>query len=253
MERVQALVDAQYRRMQAVDEFVLPGQLEAVCTDWARWLSGFLGGEVVGYADLDNPGTLLGESGGHDFLLIQGRWIVDGWAYEIYDLPVVHDLADPGQAEEIRRLYGDPKTWEPPSQNEHALRVRRRYVAGKTKVSMDVDWSAFEPHSFRYAFACTDLREGLVISFLEAHEEEISYRTFAANADLRAVRAAREYWVWNLSRDYHVGFRRGTMPSGAPVYWLVHSAIERVFAPVSLDLAHEERLAVRWARAGRQG
>jgi hypothetical protein len=115
VHRVRKLVHS-VRLDPSDDRCWLPDETEAiVCTNWARLMQRDLGGAVLGYAHADNPTAELGEvEGGHDFLLLDGRYIVDGWALGTWDVgPGVWDREDPKDAAAIRRLYGDPATWLP--------------------------------------------------------------------------------------------------------------------------------------------
>lgn len=69
-----------------------------------------------GFTAQDNPDAQVGAIvGGHDFAVVEDRWIVDPWAVhfdpESQASRYVHDRHDPGHAAEIRRLYGDPAHW----------------------------------------------------------------------------------------------------------------------------------------------
>ena len=73
---------------------------------------------------------------------------------------------------------------------------------------------------------------------------QISYRTFTKNVDLKPHRRAKEYWTWHLPTDFMVAFWKGQLPSGKPVYFLQHSAIEHIFTPDgNIDVGKEDRLA----------
>jgi len=72
-------------------------------------------GKVLGYFGEDNPTARLGsKEGGHDFLLIGGRFIVDIWAKDTvnYTDRYVLDLAAPAQRNEIDELYGPMWHWD---------------------------------------------------------------------------------------------------------------------------------------------
>jgi hypothetical protein len=87
----------------------------AVCAHGALYLQRVAGGVVLGYRHDDNPTASLGAAeGGHDFLLVDDRFVVDLWGYD-YDGRVptgVLDLQDPSDASVIARLYGDAARWE---------------------------------------------------------------------------------------------------------------------------------------------
>jgi hypothetical protein len=83
------------------------------CTDTATWLAIQLGGDVYGYEHKNNPDAELGTyEFGHDFVVVDGRWLVDWWAKDTYQLPDLYDLEDPAVKDQVRRVYGDPARWE---------------------------------------------------------------------------------------------------------------------------------------------
>ena len=64
----------------------------------------------------DNPsvthaGVIV--AGGHDFALIDDRYIVDLWIslYTGEEEQVVYDLSKPSDHEKIHAIYGDPVNW----------------------------------------------------------------------------------------------------------------------------------------------
>ena len=98
------------------------------CTGYACAIQGELGKDrvkVVGFYDEDNPGTVFGTRGictdyltlsvvgdGHDFAIVDDRYIVDPWITEFGGSKQgVFDLQDPGDAEVIRAIYGNPSNW----------------------------------------------------------------------------------------------------------------------------------------------
>lgn len=82
------------------------------CTDSSVYLAERLGGAVYGYMIEDNPNAEVGAAeGGHDFVVVNDRWLVDFWAKDTYQPQDLHDMADPAQMENVRRLYGDPSRW----------------------------------------------------------------------------------------------------------------------------------------------
>lgn len=96
-----------------------------ICTSWAVDLRDRLGPdrvEVVGFLEEDNPGSAIAvECEGHDFALVDGRYIADGWLVWIaVNLPFpervypgIYDLENPEDKAEIERLYGDRTKWLP--------------------------------------------------------------------------------------------------------------------------------------------
>jgi hypothetical protein len=74
-----------------------------------------VGGTVLGYWAEDNPTAELGQTeGGHDFLVVEEKYILDIWAMAYYGKPLLLDLTK--DAAEIKRLYGDSSKWEEPQE-----------------------------------------------------------------------------------------------------------------------------------------
>jgi hypothetical protein len=70
---------------------------------------------VVGWPDGANPSAQVNDPAfGHDFAIVDARYIVDQWAKNTWRSSTwaVYDLQDAADIAEIRRLYGDPTTWE---------------------------------------------------------------------------------------------------------------------------------------------
>jgi hypothetical protein len=70
---------------------------------------------IYGFWSKDNPswaGAKLQD--GHDFAVVDGRYIVDPWIVETEALSdrAVFDLEDPKDAAEVTRLYGNRLKWE---------------------------------------------------------------------------------------------------------------------------------------------
>jgi hypothetical protein len=86
------------------------------CTDTSVWLADLLGGVIHGYLHDDNPTAIMGEpEGGHDFVLVDDRWLVDWWAKDTYQERDLYDLKNSVDESEVLRLYGDPQKWLPMS------------------------------------------------------------------------------------------------------------------------------------------
>jgi hypothetical protein len=83
------------------------------CTNTAVYLADKLGGVVYGYAIEDNPEAEVGATeGGHDFAMIDDRWLVDFWAKDTYQLPDLYDITKPSDKKLVRKRYGDVLKWE---------------------------------------------------------------------------------------------------------------------------------------------
>jgi hypothetical protein len=80
-------------------------------------LRGQLRCRIVGFGKDDNPQSGMIKKGaeGHDFALVEGRYIVDGWLKNVNrGAPrAVFDLQDPADADDVSRIYGDTNTFMP--------------------------------------------------------------------------------------------------------------------------------------------
>lgn len=84
------------------------------CTRSAKYVLRKLGldREIWGYDWYENESAELGEAeGGHDFAVVDGRFLVDLWAMDYYDTEGVYDLEDSRDQREVKRLYGDRQKW----------------------------------------------------------------------------------------------------------------------------------------------
>ena len=88
------------------------------CTSYACEVQEELGAarvKVMGFFCDDNPGTAVETvCDGHDFAVVDGRFVVDGWIKLVEQISdrVAFDLASPADADEVARLYGDRTKWE---------------------------------------------------------------------------------------------------------------------------------------------
>jgi GH24 family phage-related lysozyme (muramidase) len=95
---------------------VLPnGEAAVNCTNCARRIIALNGGqgEIYGWEE-DNPAKrIVSSEDGHDFAVIDGRYLVDPWAknVEAGTTRAVFDLDSPVDRTEVLRLYGDPEAW----------------------------------------------------------------------------------------------------------------------------------------------
>jgi hypothetical protein len=81
-----------------------------ICTQAAFESQKVVGGVIYGYHAEDNPSALLGSSeGGHDFLLVEDRYILDVWAAAYYGYKPIFDLQT--DQVEILMLYGPRDMW----------------------------------------------------------------------------------------------------------------------------------------------
>jgi hypothetical protein len=90
----------------------------AMCWAWAQDLRARLGTDRVkqyGFSDEENESSEIAElCGGHDFAIVDGRYLVDGWAQHVEQVHEtgVFDLEDDSQLADISRLYGSPLAWK---------------------------------------------------------------------------------------------------------------------------------------------
>ncbi|MGX5873001.1 hypothetical protein MJ547_04465, partial [Burkholderia gladioli] len=92
------------------------GSSALLCTNYARHVAAALPGRavLVGFFEEENPGSRLAQiAGGHDFCVVDGRWIVDPWVrlVEGESDRICFDLADPSDAATIDDLYGPRERW----------------------------------------------------------------------------------------------------------------------------------------------
>lgn len=88
-----------------------------ICTSWAEFVVAALGkrAKMYGFYCEENPAPGMEQfAEGHDFALVDGRYIVDGWIKNVIGETsrAVFDLKDPADAEFIRNYYGKPKKWK---------------------------------------------------------------------------------------------------------------------------------------------
>ncbi len=100
---------------------VFPDGSSAVCcTNYAQQVKLLLPGHevlIVGFSNQDNPqcAAVIEEwhPGGHDFALVDGRFLVDAWAKLVANTRrrVAYDLQDDQDARIAALTYGDPMRW----------------------------------------------------------------------------------------------------------------------------------------------
>lgn len=117
-------IDDLYAAFVALDEKIYNDNKEeiestghpfTICTNIASWLKEtlFTDAKVMGFDVESNPTAEIGQNCfGHDFLVIEGRYIIDFWYRFIEakkDAPILLDMID--QKELVARYYGDPDKW----------------------------------------------------------------------------------------------------------------------------------------------
>lgn len=82
------------------------------CTNTAAYMADKFDGEIYGYTTRENPTAVVGgPEYGHDFTLVDDRYLVDFWAQDTYSYPWLYDLKDPLDLKEVQKMYGDRKKW----------------------------------------------------------------------------------------------------------------------------------------------
>lgn len=96
---------------------ILDGGACAICTHSARSVAYHFRGVVLGYRCALNPTAVIGSDGyeGHDFTLIDDRWLVDYWAWRVVEMisqPIL-DLSIDEDRTLASILYGPMNAWQP--------------------------------------------------------------------------------------------------------------------------------------------
>lgn len=91
--------------------------LDVVCTQCAKNVVDKFGGKIYGFWNEENPSATIAREGydGHDFAVVNGRYLVDAWATHIETVPdakPVYDLKNPADAALVRKLYGPRESWK---------------------------------------------------------------------------------------------------------------------------------------------
>lgn len=103
------------RRIAELESFARdPENLDPLCVFGALQIWRNFSAEVWGYWSKDNPEAVVGKScGGHDFAIVDGRFLVDAWASDIEGLPIgpVIDLESAEGSELAVEWYGTRDKW----------------------------------------------------------------------------------------------------------------------------------------------
>lgn len=113
---VKRLVSEEYYQQDQGEWCFRSGGSCGVCTDSAIKIARRFHGKVFGYNCTTNSNAAIGKEfcEGHDFAVIDNRFIVDYWAYRVIGVmtdPVL-DLSKDLDACEVTRLFGNPSSWE---------------------------------------------------------------------------------------------------------------------------------------------
>jgi hypothetical protein len=213
------------------DESVFPdGTASVFCTNWAGYVLRVLGERcsLHGFSVDDNPGSAIAvSSGGHDFALVDGRWIVDGWVKNVECMAdhSVFDLEDPAEAAEIAISGSHSSPSSPPSRRNRRPHANVRWRA---RTSGRHPRCFPEPHPQIRGLPSPDrwsIREG---DFAEAGVDESPKNdergSWAPDEAGRTVWQGLTVWTDTFGTtevDYLLGrpnrFRGGRLPDGTPV------------------------------------
>ncbi len=88
----------------------------AICTSAAKQIAERFNGQVLGYDSINNPCANIGlpNLDGHDFALIDDRWLVDYWAWRVVRIipePIL-DLSSGEGITAARVRYGRMNAWQ---------------------------------------------------------------------------------------------------------------------------------------------
>ena len=106
------------------------------CTGYSAAIRQALGKriKILGFFAEENPASSIAEmAGGHDFALLDDRYIVDPWIRDVESISdrAVYDTKNPADAAEIQKLYGPRNAWK---------RVRKvEQLADQTKSSVPAE------------------------------------------------------------------------------------------------------------------
>lgn len=92
------------------------GNCWAECTSWAMYVRRMerQRAKLYGFDSDENPDSEIAQlCGGHDFAVVDGRFIVDGWVANVEGMSkqAIFDLRDPADVADIHELYGDTALW----------------------------------------------------------------------------------------------------------------------------------------------
>lgn len=102
------------------------GTAWAFCTNWANYVRRIEGdrAELYGFHEEDNPTAgVCRIADGHDFALVDGRYIVDGWASHVEgeSRTAVLDLEDEADAAFVASFLGPRELWSRCDDRERML------------------------------------------------------------------------------------------------------------------------------------
>ena len=156
------VLEARLQRLWNVHQRRHDGYEWVSCSIVAEWLKTCVGrpAMVVGYFHHNNPTAKIGEvEGGHDFLLVEERYLVDFWQRDIWD-PEHPLLIDLFTENPYTQLYGDVLLWAPTDVSEH--------------VKLSLFKLDFEEWRTRYAGHAADRQEQSTLASQDRQSQEVS-------------------------------------------------------------------------------
>lgn len=101
------------------DGWLFPdGTRSSDCTNWAVYARRALGHrvQIIGFFCEDNPKAtgMAALAEGHDFAVLDDRWILDGWMVNVvgvFDDPII-DIRDSRNIRTLETFYGNRRRWE---------------------------------------------------------------------------------------------------------------------------------------------
>lgn len=102
-------------RLQKIADVDDNGNPFTICTNGAAWLKDnfFPNSEIKGYEHDKNSTAEIGAwTLGHDFLIVDGKYLVDFWYRHVQGMenaPIILDLEK--QKDLVKRYYGDITKW----------------------------------------------------------------------------------------------------------------------------------------------
>lgn len=104
---------------ESEDGWLFPdGTRSSVCTNWAVYVRRALGprAQIWGFFCEDNPRAtgMAALAEGHDFAVLDERWILDGWMMHVagvFEDPII-DMQDRANHRALEVFYGERRGWE---------------------------------------------------------------------------------------------------------------------------------------------
>jgi len=110
-----ALREEEFFNEEAEEWQFRDGSACAICTASAKQIAQRFGGLVLGYQSASNRTASIGLPAidGHDFALIDDRWLVDYWAWRVEQLITtpIFELTVDAERRMATNLYGPRSCW----------------------------------------------------------------------------------------------------------------------------------------------